>query len=152
MTLPSWATGLHHDGSDAYVTDPYPTLDQTVMLTLRVPLGAPLQSLAIRTEPDGEAHHTPIHLYRQDAISGFWQVELKITQPRNHYRFRLLTETTAYWYNALGLSRVDGPDGYDFKLLANYAAPHWVNQAVFYQIFPDRFYQGDATLLPQPGA
>ncbi|MBC8099951.1 MAG: alpha amylase N-terminal ig-like domain-containing protein, partial [Armatimonadetes bacterium] len=152
MTLPSWATGLHHDGSDAYVADPYPTLDQTVMLTLRVPLGAPLQSLAVRTEPDGEAHHTPMHLYRQDAVSGFWQVELKITQPRNHYRFRLLTETTAYWYNALGLSRVDGPDAYDFKLLANYAAPHWVNQAVFYQIFPDRFYQGDATLLPQPGA
>jgi alpha-glucosidase len=147
-----WTAGIHHDGSSLYVSNPYPALDETVTLTLRVPLDAPVRAVFIRSEPDGEGHHTPMQIVRQDAVSAFWSGELKASQPRNHYRFRLLTSEGAYWLNALGVTRADGPDWYDFKLLADYAAPLWVNESVFYQIFPDRFYNGDPALTVQPGA
>jgi alpha-glucosidase len=34
-------------------------------------------------------------------------------------------------------------DAADFRLLAGYQAPAWVRNAVFYQVFPDRFADGD---------
>jgi alpha-glucosidase len=36
--------------------------------------------------------------------------------------------------------------------LANFAAPAWLRDAVFYQIFPDRFYNGDPSNDVPPGA
>lgn len=152
MTYPDWTTGLHHDGSDVYVSNPYPQIDDTVMITLRAPLNAPLLAVFLRTEPDGEAHHEAMQIADTDSVSAYWQCELKITMPRNHYRFKLLTDTGAYWFNQHGITRADGPDFWDFKLLANYDAPLWTHNSVFYQIFPDRFYNGDPALTVKPGA
>ncbi len=147
-----WTAGLHHDGSAVYISNPYPRLDERVTITLRAPLDAPLQSVYLRTEPDGEAAHTQMHITRTDAVSAFWSTEIPITMPRTHYRFKLMTAKGGLWLNAYGLTRSDGPDNYDFKLLANYDAPRWVHDAVFYQIFPDRFHNGDPSLTVTPGA
>jgi alpha-glucosidase len=43
----------------------------------------------------------------------------------------------------LGPQRHVPTDANDFRLLANYDAPIWVWDSVFYQIFPDRFADGD---------
>jgi alpha-glucosidase len=155
MTLtpnPNWTAGLHHDGSAVYVSNPYPKLDETATISLRAPLDAPLNGVYLRTEPDGEAEHTPMKITQRTGISALWSATIKVTMLRTHYRFKLMTSTGSLWLNALGITRADGPDGYDFKLLANYAAPRWVNDAVFYQIFPDRFHNGDPALTIQPGS
>lgn len=152
MTAPHWTAGLHHDSSNVYVSKPCPQPDEIVTITLRAPLDAPLERVYLRTEPDGEAHLEAMQIVDTDAVSAFWQADLRITMPRNHYRFKLLTPDGGYWLNQLGISRADGPDMYDFKLLAGYATPAWTEDAVFYQIFPDRFENGDPTLTVQPGA
>jgi alpha-glucosidase len=41
-------------------------------------------------------------------------------------------------------------DSTDFRILAEYHAPDWLRSAVFYQIFPDRFANGDASNDPIP--
>lgn len=152
MTPLHWTAGLHHDGSRLYVSTPTPAMNEEVTITLRAPLDAPISAAFIRSEPDGEAEYTPMQIVRKDTVSAFWAAELTATQPRNHYRFKLLTPDGAYSLNALGVTRADGPDGFDFKLLANYTAPSWVNGSVFYQIFPDRFHNGDPALTVKPGA
>jgi alpha-glucosidase len=152
MTHNHWTAGVHHDGSQLYVSNPLPALDEQVTLTLRVPLDAPVERVFIRSEPDGEGHYDAMKKVREDRVSAYWEGKLTASQPRNHYRFRLLTPEGAYYYNALGISRADGPDWYDFKLLSDYAAPQWVNESVFYQIFPDRFHNGDPELTVKPGA
>jgi alpha-glucosidase len=55
----------------------------------------------------------------------------------------LFTADGVWWYNGTGLHRHVPTDLEDFKLLADYAAPSWVRESVFYQIFPDRFADGD---------
>jgi alpha-glucosidase len=155
MYLPpdlQWTAGLHHDGSAVYVSNPYPKLEEKVTISLRAPLDAPLRGVYLRTEPDGEAHYTPMQITQRNAVSAFWSATIHITMLRTHYRFKLMTPAGSLWLNALGITRSDGPDGYDFKLLANYAAPRWVHDAVFYQIFPDRFHNGDPSLTIQPGS
>jgi alpha-glucosidase len=63
--------------------------------------------------------------------------------PVMSYRFLIFTPDGAWWYNGAGLHRHTPADAEDFRLLADYAAPTWVRDSVFYQIFPDRFADGD---------
>lgn len=140
MTTPIWASGVHHDGSIRHISNPYPKLDETVTISLRTPATAPIARVYLRAMLDGEFKRLPM---AQDD-NGEWQVDLTMTQPKIDYRFKLLTdEGASYFYTAKGLSRADSPDFYDFSLLADYAAPTWVHDAIFYQIFPDRFHNGD---------
>ena len=48
-----------------------------------------------------------------------------------------------YWYNGSGLHAYNPTDAEDFRILADYQAPSWLKNSVFYQIFPDRFADGD---------
>jgi len=143
MNQSHWTAGLHHDGSVLYVSNPLPALGDTVTVRLRVPAEVPIRHIFLRTAPDGENHHEAMTPVEQHETFAYWACELPVTMPFNHYRFRVLSEEGAYTLNALGVSRAEGPDWYDFKLLADFATPDWLDDAVFYQIFPDRFYNGD---------
>lgn len=147
-----WTQRIHHDGSLAYVSNPYPTLNETVTITLRLPIDAPVQHVFLRSEPDGESHMTAMSITDTDATCAYWACEFVAAMPVNGYRFKIMTPEGAYYYNAVGVSRANMPDAYDFKLLADFQGADWVHSAVFYQIFPDRFRNGDPSLTPKPGA
>src|SRR5688572_20975230 len=141
--VPQWAFGVHHDGSAAYVSNPLPVMGDTVTVRLRIPADAPLTGVFLRASLDGETHMVRLNVERETPAAKIWAGALKIQQQRTEYRFRLLTDDGLYFYNAMGTSRADSPEYYDFVLLADYPAPLWVRECVFYQIFPDRFYNGD---------
>lgn len=147
-----WTAGIHHDGSELYVSNPLPELGETVTISLRVPKQSPIRHIFLRTAPDGENHFEQMTIARKDTLSAWWTASLRVTMPHNPYRFKILTDEGAYFYDAEGVSRADSPDWTDFKLLADYDAPTWVQSAVFYQIFPDRFYNGDPSLTVPVGS
>ncbi len=138
-----WTAGLHHDGSALYVSNPLPAHGEQVTLRLRVPVDASIKAVFIRSAPDGENHLEPMHEVERDSVSAWWSGNLKISMPRNPYRFRIVSGEGVYHLNALGVSRTESPDASDFKLLADFQSPDWLQSAVFYQIFPDRFYNGN---------
>lgn len=138
-----WTAGLHHDGSALYVSNPLPAHGETVTIKLRAPVDAPIRAVYLRTAPDGEQHMSPMQVVKQDAVCAWWQGSLSVTMPLVIYRFKVMSAEGAYWLTQLGVSRADAPDAFDFKLVADFAAPSWLDDAVFYQIFPDRFCNGD---------
>jgi len=68
---------------------------------------------------------------------------MHLTMPLTSYRFLIVSEDATYWYNAGGLHTFNPTDAEDFRILADYQAPGWLKNSVFYQIFPDRFADGD---------
>lgn len=152
MTSPAWAIGIHHDGSEVYLSDPYPRIGETIIATLRTPQNAPIERAYLRVRYDGEFKNIPMHVAQDTALSRLWTCELPITQHHLSYRFRLITGEGAYYYTpAQGVSRADTPDSDNFVLVADYQAPYWVRECVFYQIFPDRFHNGDPSNDVQDG-
>jgi len=142
-TIDHWTSAVHHDGSALYVSNPLPAHNERVTVRLRVPLESPIRSIYLRTAPDGENKLDLMHEVERDSTAAWWAGELPVSMPRNPYRFKLMTTDGAYYYNARGISRGESPDVEDFKLLADFAAPDWLETTVFYQIFPDRFHNGD---------
>lgn len=146
---PAWLVSVHHDGSPRYVSDLYPRLGEEVTVRLRAASTAPIRRAFLRTFPDGEQSFTPMTA-GQGGNTTWWQAKLPIREPLVHYRFLLEADDGAWWFTAAGVSAAEPLDNTDFKILADYHAPAWVLDAVFYQIFPDRFANGDPANDPRP--
>ncbi|MBA3531799.1 MAG: maltodextrin glucosidase [Ardenticatenales bacterium] len=141
----AWIDSVHHDSSAFYVTIKGTRIGDKGTVRLRAGLDAPIERLFVRTTPDGEQAMTPMRRVDVDAICQWWEAEMLLLMPLTHYRFLLVTSDGGWWLTAEGMQRHTPTDANDFKLLANYHAPNWVRDAIFYQIFPDRFADGDPT-------
>ena len=149
--MPSnWRYSIHHDGSDRYVSNPYPRLGETVRLRLRVSHHAPVRRVVLRTAPDGEQRLTPMQRGATEPPAQWWETDLLVEQPYTHYRFVVDAADGIWHYSAAGLSAYVPLDRSDFRLLADYDPPGWPLESVFYQIFPDRFANGDPSNDPRP--
>lgn len=141
-----YTASIHHDGSRRYVQlsqGDDPRLGEQVTLRLRAALEAPIERVLLRICPDGEQQFIEMQPGPPSPACRWWQASLRLSMPVTGYRFLLFAEDGPWWYNGSGLYRHLPTDADDFRLLAGYAAPDWVRSSVFYQIFPDRFADGD---------
>jgi len=150
----------HHDGSPLYVSNLAPALGDVVTVRVRVPAGyGPLAAVRTRSNPDHEPEWTdavPI-----GSVDGWnwWEAPVTVRNPRHGYRWVLQHEDApdgsqgmVQWLNQTGIHRIETLDADDFALVAHPAPPAWLNEAVMYQVFPDRFArsaQADAHPTPE---
>jgi len=153
---PAYLSSIHHDGSSRYVHSAKGTelhIGGEVTVRLRTAPEAPIDKLLLRTFPDGEQLFTEMisASSQPNPACRWWDVTLRLHMPVTNYRFLLFTSDGVWWYNGSGLHQHVPTDANDFHLLADYDAPLWVQDSVFYQIFPDRFADGDPTNNVQDG-
>ncbi len=139
-----YANSIQHSGSLRYVFPNHAHIGDTVTIRLRAALNAPIRQVFLRTAPDGEQDISPMHpeAQNQAAVCRWWRASIRLTMPVTSYRFLILSEDITSWYNASGLHAYNPTDAEDFRILADYEAPTWLKNSVFYQIFPDRFADG----------
>ncbi len=143
MADDSWTKSVHHDGSPYYVVGHALQIGSTLTLRLRADADAPIERVFLRTTPNGGQYTQEMRPAQIEQVARWWEIELKLQMPSTSYRFFLQSNEGGYWFSAGGVTRHAPTDASDFKILANYQNPAWVQQSVFYQIFPDRFYDGD---------
>lgn len=136
---------IHHDGSGRYVKPigGQVVLGGEVTLRLRIGRNCAVRLVLLRTCPDGEENFSSMYCEAQDEVCCWWEARLTLTMPVMAYRFLVYTEDGAWWYNGGGAHRHLPTDAEDFRVLATYQPPAWLADRVFYQIFPDRFWDGD---------
>jgi alpha-glucosidase len=150
--LPETLHSIHHDGSPRYVVaKPNLTIGDEVRLRLRAAPDAPVERILLRSAPDGEQHFTEMQPAAEQAGVRWWQASIRLSMPILAYRFLVFTTDGLFWYNGRGLAAHNPTDADDFRLLAGYHSPAWLAQAVFYQVFPDRFADGDPNNNVQTG-
>jgi alpha-glucosidase len=153
MDNPTYLTSIHHSGSTRYVYPNEPHLGDEIIIRLRTAIMAPIQQVLLRTAPDGEQHYTPLNPEHDDqnGTCRWWRATMRLTMPLTSYRFLIISDDAIYWYNASGLHAFNPTDAEDFRILADYQAPGWIKNSVFYQIFPDRFADGDPSTNVRDG-
>lgn len=141
--MKDWYSSIHHDGSRVYMECDRYEIGAVAKLRLRASLDAPLERVYIRTCPDGEQALSQMHRSLDTEAAQWWEGEVRISMPLMNYRFYLLTPDRSLWLTALGLHEHSPTDQTDFKLIARRDETSWVRKTIFYQIFPDRFSDGD---------
>lgn len=59
-----------------------------------------------------------------------------------HYFFKIVKDNREYFYNKQGLVKGVNND-FNFSVIPDFETPDWAKGAVMYQIYVDRFYNGD---------
>jgi alpha-glucosidase len=99
----------------------------------------------VRTTPDGEPRYAMSTVDKSANGETWWRSTVDIRNPVTNYRFLLVDRDGDYrWLTAAGLSTRDVLDATDFRLVSYPAPPGWAQDAVVYQIFPDRFARSPA--------
>ncbi len=139
-----WA-GLFHDQGPLFDSAPEPTATQPVTLTFRTFKGD-ITSANIKYYDSGDSqfHWVPMHWVRNDATGtfDFWQGTVPASPSEKYYRFQINDGSKTVWYNAQGTWNSEQPFG-DFFIIPGFKTPAWMKNGVMYQIFPDRFYNGN---------
>lgn len=134
----------HHDGSEVYVPQRTPRLGEVVPVRFRVPASCAERAVWVRTVRDAEPRMVPARLDSRDEHERWYVAEVPVHNPVTSYR-ALLDEPGGYrWLNGRGLHARDITDAADFRLTVHPPAPAWLNDAIVYQIFPDRFSRSGA--------
>ncbi|WP_062522128.1 glycoside hydrolase family 13 protein [Demequina silvatica] len=138
----------HHDGSALYAPAGAVSLGDTVTLRVRTAAAAAPDRVWLRTVRDGEPAFVEAVADGERDGERWFAAELVLHNPLTGYRFLLETGGGTAWLNGAGLSRRDVTDHHDFRLHTRDLAPAWMDDAVVYQVFPDRFAPGPESPAP----
>ncbi|MDE2493698.1 MAG: alpha amylase N-terminal ig-like domain-containing protein, partial [Alphaproteobacteria bacterium] len=142
---------IFHDQGPIYDSNPEPSDNSSVTLTLRVCRHDITGANIVYYDPSTEAiTRVPMSWASSDPTRQFddWQgTIINVGRSKLLYWFQINDGTAAAWYNAAGVSASEPSpaSSSNFYIIPGFKTPDWMKDGVGYQIFPDRFYDGDAS-------
>jgi len=138
----------------------YPLDDNSLRVRL-ITAKNDLKKVSIIYGPKFDFHKDPVLSQKMevafsDQNHDYYTVKIHLKDPRFRYHFLLEDyKANKYWYNEKGFFE-NRPRGHEcgffqYPIITDwekYNRPDWLNKAVIYQIFPDRFNNGDLSLNP----
>lgn len=149
--METWLESVYSDGSRLFVSNPEPSMGEEVTVRVRMYEDAPVRHVFVRTVPNGAEE-----LYeakKEKTAHGFtyYAASFRMKEARMQYQFYLACDEVIYYYTQKEITTYIPDHTYDFVLLADYRQPAWVKSSVFYQIFPERFCDGDPSIDVKDG-
>ena len=146
-----WLESVYSDGTKRFVSSPSPRLGETVTVRIRLYADAPVRHIYLRYLRNGLEQLRAMSRTCVRRGLAYYEADMPITETRMQYHFYLVCDDVIYYYTQRGITTYLPDHTYDFKLLTDYVQPAWVKSAVFYQIFPERFCNGDPSNDVQTG-
>ena len=128
---------LFCDGTARYVCPLEPEVGETVTLKFRA---AKEENIQIRLAINNELY--TMESERTYGAFTYYRAEWKLKDGMTSYYFEIQDGEEVWYYNRSGLTDGRIPY-YDFRLAPGFSTPDWAKGAVIYQIYTDRFYNGD---------
>ena len=141
--MEKWLQSVYSDGTANFVSNPLPKKGESITIQLRLFDNAPVTNVIFRAKINGVEVLQEMKKDHVKAGLVYYIATLKIYEDSLHYHFYLVTSQTIYYYNQFEITEYTPTETYDFRILTDYQQPSWVKNAVFYQIFPERFANGN---------
>ena len=130
------AQAVFSDETRNFVSNPEPEIGEAIEISLRCGKGS---ASAVWLYTAGFGLH--MEKYKSDDIFDYYRLKLLIGGVIKYY-FVLEMEGRTYFYNKRGLNS-DLDARYNYNIIPGFDVPGWAKNAVMYQIYVDRFYNGD---------
>lgn len=138
-TSRSWKSTVFSDGSEDFVSPREPRRGDRLGIRLRLRRGVRLDGIFLLCWPDGEVAEHPMSLVAEDAFFDWYEAEPLLESTHFLYQFHLLAAEREFFFTPRGLKRQALAQDDSFRIDAGPPLSSWSPEAVFYQIFPDRF-------------
>ena len=128
---------LFCDGTEGYVYPPEPKENELVTFRFRT----------AKDDADrvGLVTSADTYVMEKECTQGefdYYTFETRLGEEPFRYCFEVQSGTEKYYYGRCGISR-EILEYYNFVVVPGFSTPDWAKGAVMYQIFTDRFYNGD---------
>ena len=130
-------TALFCDGTEGYVYPPEPKEGELVTFRFRTAKDD-VDRVGLVTSAD-------TYVMEKECTQGefdYYTFETRLGEEPFRYCFEVQSGTEKYYYGRCGISR-EILEYYNFVVVPGFSTPDWAKGAVMYQIFTDRFYNGD---------
>ena len=128
---------LFCDGTEGYVYPPEPKESELVTFRFRTAKDD-VDRVGLVTSAD-------TYVMEKECTQGefdYYTFETCLGEEPFRYCFEVQSGTEKYYYGRCGISR-EILEYYNFVVVPGFSTPDWAKGAVMYQIFTDRFYNGD---------
>ncbi len=142
---------IYSDGTGSFVSDPTPRIGDEVTIWLRFLHDESVKDVILWRLVNGAESYADMEYDRTENGLDYYKVNTGVNEPRLQYHFVITTGDAVYFYNQEGVSTTLPDYKHDFVIVAGYVKPSWVDGAVFYQIFPERFCSKDPSLDVRDG-
>ena len=84
----------------------------------------------------------PMTKIKAVGVFDYYEAEIKVNNDKLYYYFKVETGKVVCYYNQIGAIK-ELNTYYNFQIMPGFKTPDWAKGAVMYQIFADRFCDGD---------
>ncbi len=134
------------DESAAFRSPEEPGIYQHLTIRLRVDAGLDAQvSLLVGAKRGARLSRVPMAPVRADGLFAWHEATIRCGLEPFWYRFEIACEGTRLVYQKCGARPAEDalPKAFDFRVVPGFHVPTWAKGALQYQIFPDRFANGN---------
>lgn len=128
------------DTTDNFVTPMEPTAYDLVTIRFRTARDAVDRVVMISTMGT-----FPMEVVEQDLLFDYYGVEIQMDNEIVKYYFEAYDDDKTIRYDTRGILKQEVEERYWFRIIPGFRTPDWAKGAVMYQIFVDRFYNGDSS-------
>lgn len=128
---------LFSDGTKNYISPPEP--DKFGKVTIRFRTAKNNVDAVYLVHQDNR--HS-MEKYETRGVFDYYRVDIRLGADTFRYYFEIHAGNLTCFYNRCGVAR-EPEDNYSFAIAPGFSTPDWAKGAVMYQIFTDRFYNGD---------
>ena len=142
-----WWDGVYHDQTTTYMNPLFPTTSQSATVKLRTNKND-LTGVTLRFWNGSSVTNAAMSKTSSDASWDYWSYTISANSGQVWYRFKLVDGSASAWYNIYGMQSAEPGSG-DFAYipigasLGSFNTPQWMRDAIVYQIFPERFRNGN---------
>ncbi len=133
------AKGLFHDATEQFRTPCEPDKNSEVTLKFRT-VHYNVDRIVVCV--NGVRHD--MKKTSRDRYFDYYTITLPVGEDKIYYYFEIVLGKTILYFNQLG-ARNDLNEYYNFVIIPGFKTPDWVRGAVIYQIYVDRFCNGDTS-------
>lgn len=128
---------LFCDGTANYVSPAEPGVNEKITLRFRTAAND-VEHVFLLVKGEG-------YTLKKEKTSGmfdYYVAEWKLGEELFRYSFMIQNKEEVLYYNQCGVYEEEKPE-YEFEIMPGFSTPDWAKGAVMYQIFTDRFCNGD---------
>lgn len=129
---------LFSDGTAQYRIPPEPKANESVKLRFRTGREN-IDRVVLVVCTDTRIEMKKVY---NDRLFDYYESTVELSDKMIDYYFEVMSGTVTVYYNSVGVCSGVEPY-YNFTITPSFHTPDWAKGAIFYQIYVDRFYNGD---------
>lgn len=146
----TYITDVFHDQGDIYMTPLQPKTGETVTIRLRTQRYNVSRAQIQYTTDKGVTWKTANMSYEKEDATGYydvWKGELTAEGDSVSYRFLLSNADllNTVYYDTQGVATAEGEVATCWSFVPDHEVPEWAMGALWYNLMPDAFYNGNTT-------